>query len=88
MSGIQILTYFMKILVRNLTRSITEKEIQALFEKYGSVESCNLVLDKSTRKSKGFAFVEMPKADEANRAIKDLNGKKFVNHPIRVKVAE
>ena len=88
MSGIQILTYFMKILVRNLTRSITEKEIQALFEKYGSVETCNLVLDKSTRKSKGFAFVEMPKVDEANKAIKDLNGKKFVNHPIRVKVAE
>ena len=78
----------MKILVRNLTRSITEKEIKVLFEKFGSVESCNLVLDKSTRKSKGFAFVEMPKTDEANNAIKALNGKKVVNHPIRVKIAE
>lgn len=88
MSRIQIPTYFMKILVRNLTRSITEKEIQELFEKYGTVESCDLVLDKSTRKSKGFAFVEMPNEDEAKKAIKGLNGKKFVNHPIRVKVAE
>lgn len=78
----------MKILVRNLTRSITEKEIEELFKKYGAVESCDLVLDKSTRKSKGFAFVEMPKIDEANKAIKQLNGKKFVNHQIRVKVAE
>lgn len=78
----------MKILVRNLTRSITEKEIKALFEKYGLVESCNLVLDKSTRKSKGFGFVDMPNADEANNAIKALNGKKVVNHLIRVKLAE
>ncbi len=78
----------MKILVRNLTRSITEKEIQELFEKYGVVESCDLVLDKSTRKSKGFGFVEMPNSDEAITAIKELNGKKFVNHPIRVKEAD
>lgn len=78
----------MKILVRNLTRSIKENEIKELFEKYGTVESCDLVLDKSTRKSKGFAFVEMPTTSEANAAIKELNGKKFVNHPIRVKVAD
>jgi RNA recognition motif-containing protein len=78
----------MKILVRNLTRSITEKEIEELFKKYGAVESCDLVLDKSTRKSKGFGFVEMPNTDEANKAIKQLNGKKFVNHLIRVKIAE
>jgi len=77
----------MKILVRNLTRSITEKEIEELFKGYGTVESCDLVLDKSTRKSKGFAFVEMPNTEEANKAIKQLNGKKFVNHPIRVKIA-
>lgn len=78
----------MKLLVRNLTRSIAEKDIQKLFEKYGTVESCDLVLDKSTRKSKGFGFVVMPNLDEAKTAIKELNGKKFVNHPIRVKVAE
>ncbi|HAW79422.1 MAG TPA: RNA-binding protein [Balneola sp.] len=78
----------MKLLVRNLTRSITEKGLQELFEKYGVVESCDLVLDKSTRKSKGFGFVEMPNADEAKTAIKQLNGKKFVNHPIRVKQAD
>ena len=77
----------MKILVLNLTRSIKEKEIQELFEKYGTVESCDLVLDKITRKSKGFAFVEMPVVDEANAAIKALNGKKVVNHSIKVKPA-
>tara|TARA_R110002096_G_scaffold326134_5_gene520094 strand:- start:35326 stop:35559 length:234 start_codon:yes stop_codon:yes gene_type:complete len=77
----------MKLLVLNLTRSIKENEIKALFEKYGTVESCDLVLDKSTRKSKGFAFVEMPVEDEANAAIKELHGKKVVNHSIKVKPA-
>ncbi len=77
----------MKLLVLNLTRSIKENEIKALFEKYGTVESCDLVLDKSTRKSKGFAFVEMPVEDEANVAIKELHGKKVVNHSIKVKPA-
>ena len=77
----------MKIIVLNLTRSIKEKEIQALFEKYGTVESCDLVLDKITRKSKGFAFVEMPIEDEATAAIKGLHGKKIVQHAIKVKPA-
>ena len=49
----------MKLLVRNLSRSTTEEEINVLFEKFGTVQSCDLVLDKATGSSKGFAFVEM-----------------------------
>ncbi|MCP4145931.1 MAG: RNA-binding protein [bacterium] len=78
----------MKLLVRNLARSITEEEIKILFSEYGTVQSCDLVLDKVTAKSKGFAFVEMPKIKEANTAIKTLNGKKLSNQTIRVKKAE
>lgn len=77
----------MKIRVLNLTRSIKEKELRALFEKHGAVESCDLVLDKITHKSKGFAFVEMPIKDEANAAIKDLNGKIIANQALKVKPA-
>lgn len=78
----------MKLLVRNLTRSITETEILAMFEVYGTVQSCSLVLDKLTQKSKGFAFVEMPKPGEAKAAMKNLNGKELAGNHIRVKKAE
>ena len=78
----------MKILVRNLSRSSTEVEIKAMFEAYGSVQSCDLVMDKQSGVSKGFAFVEMPKAGEAKATIKNLNGKEMASSKIRVKKAE
>jgi RNA recognition motif-containing protein len=55
----------MKLLIRNLARSTSETELLNLFEKYGNIQSCHLVLDKETGLSKGFAFVEMPKPGEA-----------------------
>ena len=78
----------MKLLIRNLARSTTEEELKILFGEYGSVQSCNLVLDKATSESKGFAFVEMPKPGEAKAAMKILNGKNIANNKIRVKKAE
>jgi RNA recognition motif-containing protein len=78
----------MKLLIRNLDRSTTEEELKILFEEYGTVQSCNLVLDKTTSESKGFAFVEMPKPGEAKAALKTLNGKEVANNKIRVKKAE
>ncbi|MBT3308951.1 MAG: RNA-binding protein [Gammaproteobacteria bacterium] len=78
----------MKLLIRNLARSTTEEEIKTLFSKYGTVQSCDLVLDKATSESKGFAFVEMPKPGEAKAAMKTLNGKEIANNKIRVKKAE
>jgi len=78
----------MKLLVRNLARTTTEDELKALFEAHGVVDSCNLVLDQETGKSKGFAFVEMPDADEATAAITALNGTKIAKSKVRVKAAE
>ena len=75
----------MKLTIHNLSRRTTKEELKVLFEEYGSVESCDLVLDKSTGKSKGFGFVEMPKPEEAECAIKNLNNKKVANNKIRVK---
>jgi len=75
----------MKLLIRNLARSTTEDELKTLFGGYGTVKSCDLVLDQVTAKSKGFAFVEMPIGKEANAAIKALNGKTLANKVIRVK---
>lgn len=78
----------MKILVRNLERSVTEQELLELFQPFGQVESCTLVLDQSTGKSKGFGFVEMPHAREAIKAIKGLNTLKVKGAGIRVKAAD
>lgn len=77
----------MKILVRNLDRTTTEEELATLFGEFGAVQSCKLVMDKSTGVSKGFGFVEMPKAGEAKAAIKNLNQKTIGNNAIRVKKA-
>jgi len=78
----------MKILVRNLATATTEEKLQSLFVEYGTVQSCSLVLDKATGKSKGFGFVEMPKVGEAKAAMKTLNGYKLAGNFIRVKKAE
>ncbi|WP_297426971.1 RNA-binding protein [uncultured Acinetobacter sp.] len=78
----------MKILVRNLERTVEEAELLKLFQAYGKVDVCNLVLDAATGKSKGFAFVEMPNPREAIKAIKGLNTLRLHGHGIRVKAAE
>lgn len=78
----------MKLLVRNLSRSTTEDELQALFEPFGKIQSCTLVLDAVSGNSKGFGFVELPNQGEAKAAMKELNGKTIANSVIRVKKAE
>ena len=76
-----------KLLIRNLSRTTTESELQAVFEAHGAVQSRNLVLDKNSGGSKGFAFVDMPKAGEARAAMKQLNGSLLDDNKIRVKKA-
>lgn len=78
----------MNILVRNLSRNTTEKDLMGLFKSYGQVDSLNLVYDKETGKSKGFGFVEMPHEHEALEAIEKLNGQFVDGNRIRVKKAE
>ncbi|MCU7931936.1 MAG: RNA-binding protein [Candidatus Thiodiazotropha sp. (ex Codakia rugifera)] len=78
----------MKILLRNLTRDTTEAELHTLFKEYGNVQYCKIVMDKETGKSKGFGFVEMPRAGEAKAAIKGLNARDIGGNKIRVKKAE
>lgn len=78
----------MKLLIRNLPRSTTAEELREMFEVYGQVQSCDLVMDKETGASKGFGFVEIPKIGNAKAAIKNLNGHRLDGNPIRVKKAE
>jgi RNA recognition motif-containing protein len=67
----------MNIYLGNLSYSSTENAIRDLFEGYGMVTTAKIVTDKFTGSSRGFGFVEMPNADEAQRAIAELNGKEF-----------
>ena len=75
----------MKLLLRNLSRSTSEEDLNALLASHGRVLSCNLVLDAVTGKSKGFAFAIIPDEKDALAAIKRLNGKIVDGKKIRVK---
>jgi RNA recognition motif-containing protein len=77
----------MKIIILNLNRETPVEQLAALFKKHGTVESCNLVMDKEKGKSKGFGFVEMSVDAEANAAITALHGMRLDNQKIRVKVS-
>ena len=78
----------MKILIRNLPRTLSETGLKELIEEYAEVQSCTLVLDKKSGVSKGFAFVEIPKVGDVKIAIQKLNGKTIDGNKIRVKKAE
>ena len=61
------------IYVGNLAFGVTENELQAAFEEFGQVSSVNIIKDRETGRSRGFAFVEMPDGQEAKQAIEALN---------------
>ncbi len=78
----------MNLLIRNLARTTTEAELRTMFEVYGAIQSCILVMDKNTGDSKGFGFIEMPKPGDAKAAMKNLNGIEIDGNKIRVKKVE
>jgi RNA recognition motif-containing protein len=78
----------MKLLIRNLNRTTTEAELLDLFEEFGIVQSLTLVRDEDAKLSKGFGFVNMPKAGEAKVAMQNLNSKIIAGFKIRVKKAD
>lgn len=78
----------MNIFVAKLDYGVTSEDLKEVFEAYGEVSSCSVIKDKVTRKSKGFAFVEMPNTDEANKAISELNEASINGRQVVVKEAE
>lgn len=64
-----------KLYVGNLPFSVTEGSLTDLFSPFGTVESCNLITDRATGRSKGFGFIEMSSDEEATKAIEALHGK-------------
>ena len=77
-----------RIYVGNLNKSTTEEEINTLFAQAGTVTSVDLVKDKGTGKSKGFAFVSMPEQAEAEKAISMFNAYSLADNELKVNVAK
>src|SRR5664279_1943233 len=77
-----------KLFVGNLSFNTTEGDILDLFKQAGNVASFELIMDKFTGKSRGFAFVEMGTQEEATKAIADLNGKELDGRALTVNEAK
>ncbi len=77
----------MNIYVGNLSREITEEDLQQAFEAFGKVASATLIKDKFTGEPRGFGFVEMPAKAEAQSAINGLNGKELKGQTLNVNEA-
>jgi len=76
-----------KLYVGNLSYSTTSSVLTELFESYGQIESVNLITDRMTGHSKGFAFVEMAEHTSAMKAIEELNGREVDGRSIKVSEA-
>jgi cold-inducible RNA-binding protein len=76
-----------KLYVGNLGYDVTSRDLEELFASHGTVESANVITDRSTGQGKGFAFVEMSSNEEAEAAIAALDGKDFGGRAIKVNEA-
>ena len=79
--------FFMNIYVGNLSYKVKENDLRAVMEEYGQVDSCKIITDRDTRKSKGFAFVEMADDAAARTAISELNGAEYDGRTMVLKEA-
>ncbi len=77
----------MNIFVGNLNFRTTEDELRNTFSQYGDVDSARIVLDRETQRSRGFGFVEMPDDNEAQEAIRMLNGSQMGDRELKVNEA-
>lgn len=75
------------IFVGNLSFGTSEDSIRSMFEAYGAVEKVNIITDRDTGQAKGFGFVEMSNATEADRAIAELNGREVDGRALNVNEA-
>jgi len=74
--------------VGNLPHSATEADLRSIFEAHGAVEKITLVTDRDTGRSRGFGFVEMTNASEADKAIAALNGADLAGRSLTINEAK
>jgi RNA recognition motif-containing protein len=76
-----------KLYVGSISFNATEESLRELFSSIGEVESVKIITDADTGRSKGFGFVEMSSAEDAKKAIDQLNGTKFMERALMVNEA-
>jgi len=76
-----------KLYVGSIPFNATEESLRDLFKSIGEVESVKIITDADTGRSKGFGFVEMATAEDAKKAIEQLNGTKFMERDLIVNEA-
>ncbi len=76
-----------KLYVGNLSYEVTDSDLQTLFSPHGTVQSAQVIMDRDNGRSKGFGFVEMNNGDEAQAAIKALNGQESNGRSLTVSEA-
>lgn len=77
----------MNIYVGNLSREVTDNDLNQLFSTYGALKSSKVIRDMFSQDSKGFGFVEMQNKSEGEKAISELNGKELKGKKIVVNEA-
>ncbi|SUB89895.1 polyadenylate binding protein, human types 1, 2, 3, 4 family [Porphyromonas macacae] len=77
----------MNIYLGNLNYRVRENDLRGLMEQFGIVKDARVVIDRETRRSRGFGFVEMESDDEARNAIETLNEQEFMGRNLIVKEA-
>ena len=77
-----------KLYVGNLPWTFNNNQLSDTFKKHGNVISAKVVMDRETGKSKGFGFVEMENENDANSAIKALNGSEVNGRKLVVAAAK
>ena len=78
----------MKLYVGNLSFQTSSEDLQQLFAQAGTVESVNVIEDRETGRSRGFAFVEMSSKEEGNAAIQQFNGHEVGGRALNVNEAK
>ncbi|MEX0586793.1 MAG: RNA-binding protein, partial [Pirellulales bacterium] len=76
-----------RLYVGNLSYDISNAELEQLFSQYGTVKNAQVIQDRDTGRSKGFAFVEMGTDEEAAAAVTGLHGQKQFGRPLTVNEA-
>jgi RNA recognition motif-containing protein len=77
-----------RLFVGNLSYQTAESDLQNHFAQAGVVTSINVMFDKVTGKSRGFAFIEFASADEANKAVEQFHNKEFQGRALTVNIAK
>jgi RNA recognition motif-containing protein len=77
-----------KIYVGNISFNASEDDIRGLFSAFGEIASVKLISDPQTGRARGFGFVEMTSADDARKAIEELNNKSFMDRNLSVSEAK